>query len=142
MIVVVGKDVREGTNLEELGLEKISVEEFKTIAFNSVNWIVGQKIKSDLGTQVQLSTSNSKGIVLLAKLIETLNPDLSVLSALEKESFSKMISLSEKGYSDSSLLNNSLTKVDEYVSKSSEKIVSINEASTIEEIIDILNSKF
>lgn len=120
-----------------------NVDELKVAAIDTINWVTGQKIKESLGnTQVQLSTSNSKGIILLAKVLNSLNPDLTALNELEKDSFSKMVSLADKGYADSNLLNDSLTNVDEFLEKASAKIVSINEASTIEEIIDILNSEF
>lgn len=120
-----------------------NVDELKVAAVETVNWVTGQKIKESLGnTQVQLSTSNSKGIILLAKVLSSLNPELAGLNELEKDSFSKMVSLAEKGYADSNLLNDSLSNVDEFLEKASAKIVSINEAISIEEIIDILNSEF
>lgn len=119
------------------------VKELKVVAINTINWIVGDKIKKSLGnTQVQLSTSNSKGIILLAKVLSSLNPDLDGLNELEKDSFSRMVSLAEKGYANSNLLNSSLSNIDKFIEKSSSKILSINESLTIEEIINILNSDF
>lgn len=116
------------------------LNEFKTLAIDTINWQVGDNVKKSLGnTQTLLSASNAKAITLLAKLISTFNPDTTVLTALELDSFNKMISLANSGYSDSELLNNSLTSVSDFIAAGSDKVARVSSAVSIDEVIAILN---
>lgn len=115
------------------------LEEFKALALDTINWQVGDFVKKALGTQTSLSAANAKGIALLVKVINNLNPDLSNLTELELDSWNKLVLLEENGYADSKLLNNSLSSVMEYIQKGTEKASRVGSAKTHEEVISILN---
>jgi len=116
------------------------VEEFKAMAIDTINWQIGNNIKKAIGnTNVNLSASNSKGIALLAKVINAQNPDLTGLSDLEKDSFNKMVALGDSGYADSELLNASLSNVSSFIAAGTDKVTRVTSATTIDEVINILN---
>jgi len=116
------------------------VNEFKAMAVDTINWQIGDNIKKALGnTNVNLSASNSKGICLLAKVINAQSPDTSSLSELESDSFNKMVALGEAGYSDSNLLNASLSNVSSFIATGTDKVTRVTTAETIDDVIEILN---
>ncbi len=116
------------------------IEEFKTVAIDTINWVIGQEIKKRVDNNlIQLSTSNSKGIMLLAKVLKGLNPDTSSLSELDQSNFDKMVNLADNGYADSELLSGALNAVEVYISKGVERVTAIINATTHDEIIEILN---
>ena len=116
------------------------IDKFKALAIDTVNWQIGDNVTRSLGnTQTNLSASNAKAVVLLAKLIGTLNPDTTGLSQLELDSYNKMLALADNGYSDSELLNSSLAKVSEYIAAGTDRATRVSSANSIEEIIAILN---
>ena len=134
----------EEKKLDEKGNEVWNIptdlKEFRAMAVDTINWQIGDNVKKALGnTQTNLSASNAKGIVLVSKVLNTLNPNLDGLTDLEKDSWQKMVALADSGYSDSELLNNSLTKVSEYIEAGTDKIARITSANSIENIINILN---
>jgi hypothetical protein len=75
----------------------------------------------------------------LSKIINAQNFDMSCLSELERDSFKKMITLSENNYADSELLNTLLSSVSDFVAAGSDNISKVMKATTIDEIIEILN---
>ena len=115
------------------------VEAFRKITIDTINWWVGNKVKKQTGDFAKLSAANSKAIVLLTKLLVTLSPDTSKLTDLEKSAWSKLIAFSNNGYADSELLNNSLTAVSDYVVKGGDSISKAIKATTIDELISVLN---
>ena len=118
------------------------IDKFKALAIDTVNWQIGDNVTRSLGnTQTNLSASNAKAVVLLAKLIGMLNPDTTGLSQLELDSYNKMLALADNGYSDSELLNSSLAKVSEYIAAGTDKVARIMAAQSIEEVIAILNEE-
>jgi len=118
------------------------IEEFKALAIDTINWQIGDNVKKALGSiQINLSAANAKGIALLAKVINAQNPDTSSLTSLEADNYNKMVALADGGYADSELLNASLTSVTDEIANGTEKIVRITNATTIEEIIEILNEE-
>jgi len=117
------------------------LDEFKKAAIDTINWVVGNKIKKAIqGNITLLNASNSKAIVLLSKVVSSLNPDTSNLTEKEKDVYNKMGTLADNGYSDSKLLNNMLDSVINNVTNISQKIADVEKANSIDEIIDILNS--
>ena len=118
------------------------MEKFKEIAIDTINWQIGDNVKKALGnTQTNLSASNAKGITLVAKVLNGLNPALDGLTDLEKDSWNKMVALADGGYSDSELLNNSLTKVNEFIAAGTDRATRMASANSIEEVIAILNEE-
>jgi len=135
----------EKKSIDEQGNEIWNVpedlEEFKAVAIDTVNWTVGDKIKKAMENNITLlNAANSKAIVLLAKVVNTLNPDLSGLTDKEKSAFDIITSLGDNGYSDSELLNASVSIISDSVQKVPTFIANITDATSHEEVIEILNS--
>ena len=115
------------------------IEEFRKTVIDTINWWVGNKVKKQTGNFAKLSAANSKAIVLLAKLLATLSPDTSKLTDLEKSAWDKLNTFADNGYADSELLNNSLNAVQSYVVKGGDLIDKALKATTLDELIGILN---
>ncbi len=117
-----------------------NLEEFKSMAIDTINWQIGDNVKKSLGnTQTNLSASNAKAIALLAKLIKPTQTQLDSLTDLEKDSWGKLKSLADNGYADSELLNASLSSVSEFIQKGTDKIVRVTQTQNHDEVIAILN---
>jgi len=113
----------------------------KAIAVDTINWVAGDRIKKTVQNNITLlNASNSKAIVLLGKIINSLNPDLSKLTDNEKNAFDKMVTLGNNGYADSKLLNTMMDSVTSNITSLSKKIADVEKAESIDEVIDILNS--
>jgi len=115
------------------------VEEFRKITIDTINWKIGNEVKKATGDFAKLSAANSKAIVIVLKLLDTLSPDTSKLSDLEKSAYDKMLVLANNGYGDSDLLNTSLNAVTSGVTKGQDLISKALQAITIDELIGILN---
>ena len=115
------------------------LEEFRKIVIDTINWKIGNDVKKATGDFAKLSAANSKAIVIVLKLLDTLSPDTSKLSDLEKSAYSKMLTLANNGYGDSELLNNSLDAVLSGVTAGQKQISDALKATTIDELIGILN---
>ena len=128
-------------NFEEGGWNvPTDLEEFKTLAVDTINWQIGDNIKKTLGnTQTNLSASNAKAIALSVKVISSLNPNLDSLTELEKDSWSKLVLLEQNGYADSQMLNTSISSVSEFIAKGTDKATRVSSATTHEEVIAVLN---
>ena len=113
----------------------------KAIATDTINWVAGDRVKKVVQNNITLlNASNSKAIVLLVKVINSLNPDLSKLTTNEKDAFDKMVTLGDNGYADSKLLNAMIDSVTNNITSLSQKIADVENATTIDEVISILNS--
>jgi len=147
-VVKLGGSIYSGIELksfDEDGNESWNVpedlNEFKTVAIDTVNWVVGDKIKKAVENNITLlNAANSKAIVLLAKVVNTLNPDLSVLTDKEKTAYDVISLLADNGYSNSELLNSSVNTISECVQQAPSLITTINDATSHEEVIKILNT--
>ncbi len=142
----IGNEIREQFELKEVsenGTMAYSVPEnldtLKKCAYDTLDWEVGQKVKAVAGQGVQLSTVNSKMIILLAKIVNKSNPKLDSLTDLEKELFNNMLDLANTDYTDSELANNTIKTVKELLSNAMQKATRIAQAKTIEAVIEILN---
>lgn len=105
-------------------------ESLKNTLMDTLGWIVGQEIVKTVGDSNKKDASNSKAIVLLAKLISTLNPDTSGLTENELNAYNKMLALAENGYSDSTLLNRTLDAVISKLHWYAEKLNELNSIDT------------
>jgi len=115
------------------------LEKLRNCVIDTFNWLIGQEIKKQSGGDfTKLSAGNSKAIVLLLKLIDTLNPDESNLTDTEKEILSKLRVFAENGYSDSQMLNNMLNSVLNNISIYSQKIEKAQQAESVDELIKLL----
>ena len=116
------------------------LSKFKEIAIDTINWKMGDNVKKMTGNvATNLNVANAKAIALLTKIISNGDPDLGDLSTLEKSNWEKLSTLANNGYADSELLDKSLSAVLDSISTGTTKIIAIMGASTIEEIIGILN---
>jgi hypothetical protein len=113
------------------------LERLRTCVIDTLNWFIGQEVKNSVGDYTKLSAANSKAIVLLVKALGN-NADTSNFTDTEKQIWDKLSALGEAGYSDSKLLLNSLTAVIGSVTKYSTIINSALKATTVEELIKIL----
>jgi len=129
------------TNVEESEVEEYlqDLETFRKHTIDTINWWIGNKVKKATGDVTKLSAANSKAIVLLTKLLKTLTPDTSTLTELEKSAWDKLLVFADTGYADSELLNNSLQAVQSYTQQGGDAISKALNATTIEELIGILN---
>jgi len=115
------------------------VEEFRKVTIDTINWKIGNEVKKATGDFAKLSAANSKAIIIVLKLLNTLSPDTSKLTDLEKSAYDKMLNLANNGYGDSELLNNSLDAVLNGITKGQELINKALQATTMDELIGILN---
>jgi len=121
-------------------IEALSLEELRAVAIDTINWQTGISIKKDLdNNQVLLSASNSKAIVLLAKALGLKNTDISTLTTKEQTALNKIVELGGTDYTDSDMLIGSLLSTDAHIKAGAEKIVTLTNAQTKEEIVEVLN---
>ena len=115
------------------------IEEFRKIVIDTINWKIGQDIKNATQDFTRLSAANSKAIIIVSKLLNTLNPDTTGLTDKEKSAYNKMLTLANNGYGDSDLLNTSLDAVLNGIQTGQTLITNALKATTIDELIGILN---
>ena len=116
-----------------------TVEELRPVAVDTINWWVGQKVKSTTGDYAKMSAANSKAIVLLYKLMDGLGPDTTGLTEKEKQIYDSMQSLAVSGYSDSDLLLGSIQAVTNYVSQCAQLSSEAMAATDVDGLIAVLN---
>jgi len=115
------------------------LETLRNCAIDTFNWLIGQEVKKQSGGDfTKLSAGNSKAIVLLLKLIDTLNPDESNLTKTEKNILSKLRTFANNGYSNSQMLDNMLESVLNNISVYSQKIEKAQQAKSVDELIRLL----
>jgi len=127
-------------NTNDANIENMSIDELRVAAMDTINWIAGRTVKKAVGETVNISASNSKAIAMLAKVIFSQSPDLSGLTDKERASYDALVALADAGYSDSELLLRALTAVQEAVASAAEKSAQIASATTVDEIIAVLES--
>ncbi len=145
-LIKIGDLVYQGYNektFDEDGKETwnipTDVEEFRKIVIDTINWKIGQNIKNATQDFTRLSAANSKAIIIVLKLLDTLNPDTTGLTVKEKSAYDKMLTLVNNGYGDSDLLNTSLDAVLNGIQTGQTLITNALKATTIDELIGILN---
>ena len=145
-LIKIGDLVYQGYNektFDEDGKETwnipTDVEEFRKIVIDTINWKIGQDIKNATQDFTRLSAANSKAIIIILKLLDTLNPDTTGLTVKEKSAYDKMLTLVNNGYGDSDLLNTSLDAVLNGIQTGQTLITNALKATTIDELIGILN---
>ena len=115
------------------------LETLRSYVIDTFNWLIGQEVKKQSGGDfTKLSAGNSKAIVLLLKLIDTLNPDESNLTDTEKNILNKLRIFKQQGYSDSPMLDSMLESVLNNISLYSKKIGQAQQAESIDELIKLL----
>ncbi len=97
---------------------------------DTLGWKVGNNILKTIGDANKKDASTTKAIVLLTKLINTLNPDTSKLTENEKSAYEKLLALADAGYSDSTLLNEALAAVQEQLQWYAQKLSELNAIDT------------
>ncbi len=105
-------------------------EDLKNCLMDTIGWIVSQNIVKTIGDANKKDASTTKAIVLLAKLVSTLNPDTSRLTENEKSAYEKLLTLANAGYSDSTLLNEALAAVQQQLSWYAQKLSELNAIDT------------
>jgi hypothetical protein len=102
----------------------------KSCILDTLGWIVSQKIQKTIGSVDKKDASTTKAIVLLAKVISSLNPDLSILTENERNAFEMLVQLGNIGYSDSALLVNALQSVQEHILWFRQKLEELEQIDT------------
>ncbi len=69
----------------------------------TLDYLTFKKIMDSVKTQYKQQAATTKTLCLLAKIINSLNPDLSNLTENEQAIFDNMVTLSSTGYTDSIL---------------------------------------
>jgi len=110
------------------------ITELKQAVNDTLGYLTMKKISSILVAVDKKDAAMTKAICLLAKVINSLSPDTTVLTDKEQTAFKAMVSLADSGYTDSELLNNALTEISSalawYESKASE-LESLNDFDSI-----------
>ena len=116
-----------------------NLENLRNTTIDTYNWLIGREVKKASGNDTtKLIAGNSKAIVLLLKLIDTLNPDESNLTDTEKEILTKLRTFGQQGYSDSEMLDNMLDSVLNNINVYSQKIEKAQQATSVDELIELL----
>ncbi len=116
-------------------------DSLKAAIEDTLGWFVFNNIQKSINRSPdKLSASNSKAICLLAKVINTLNPDLTQLTEKEQSAFNKLLSLANDGYTDSILLNFTIDKLQEQLDWYANKIQELNNLTTVDELINFLEN--
>jgi adenine-specific DNA methylase len=115
------------------------LEKLRVCVIDTLNWLIGQEVKNNVGDYTKLSAANSKAVVLLVKAVDGI-VDKSNFTQTEQDIWSAMLKLANTGYSDSNLLLNSLKSVSENITKYSTLIDNALKATTVDELIKILES--
>ena len=115
------------------------LEELRACVIDTFNWLIGQEVKKQSGGDfTKLSAANSKLGVLLVKIVDTLNPDLTNLTENEKVIWDTAKQFAVQRYSDSELLKNLMNAVLNNISVYSTKIEQAQQATTTDELIKLL----
>jgi len=115
------------------------LETLRNCVIDTFNWLIGQEVKKQSGGDfTKLAAANSKLGVLLIKVVDSLNPDLTSLTENEKAIWDTAKQFAEQGYSDSELLKNLMNAVLTNISNYSQKITQAQQATSIEELIALL----
>jgi hypothetical protein len=116
------------------------VEEFRLLAIDTVQWLLGKTaLTAAGGTSSKIDEVMTRGITLVSKAVLDLGLDTSEYSDNEKESFDLMSELYDNGYADNEQLVSTLRVLTPGIADAESKITDIVAATTIEDIIDVLN---
>jgi hypothetical protein len=131
----------EAKTIDENGNEVWNIpndlEKLRTCVIGTLNWLIGQEVKNSVGDYTKLSAANSKAVVLLVKAVDGV-ADKSNFTQTEQDIWNEMLKLANARYGDSNLLLNSLKAVSENITKYSTIIDNALKATTVEELIKIL----
>jgi hypothetical protein len=115
------------------------LDAFKAIAIDTIQTDIGQRVKKEAKTQINLSASTSKYALMLYKILKENKLTMNSLTEKEKATIKISDTLIEQGYCDSDLMLNTLEKVMDYRVDGGIKIGKIMSANTIKDIISLLN---
>jgi len=123
------------------------IDLFKKLAVDTLNWEIAILVKEKAQNNILiLNAVNSKAIaflsMLIGKLIDATSIDLDDLTTTQSEIWDSLLKMGNSQYTDSELLKNTLINVEEYVKKGGDKINRILNATTIDDIIEILNESW
>ncbi|WP_456390595.1 hypothetical protein [Hydrogenimonas sp.] len=106
----------------------------KNTLFETLGWVVSQRIVRAIGDANKKDASTSKAVVLLAKLVDSLSPDASVLTETERSAYEKMLALAEAGYSDSALLDGAFDALAEHLAWYADRAAELEGLSAFEDL--------
>ena len=107
----------------------------KTALYDTLGWLTSQNIVNTIGDANKKDASTSKAVVLLAKLISTLNPDVTTFTVNEQAAYQKMLDLATTGYSDSALLNQTFDTLNTQLQWYAQKSAELAALNTLDELV-------
>jgi len=117
----------------------ISLDDFKSMALDTINWQAGRSVLIIADTKVGLSTMNAKSMAVMCKLMAPTKAKLDTLTENERKAWGIIEALATNGYGDSEKLVSGLKAVMEAVAKATDKSMRVMQATTHETVIEILN---
>jgi len=115
-------------------------QELKNALADTLSWIVGQSIVKTIGNANKKDTSTTKAVMLLAKVVNSMNPDISNLTTNEQNALQKMVDLADIGYTDSELLNATLDELKTQLEWYTTKTAELEALSTYDELVAFAES--
>lgn len=125
-----------------------TLADWQDVARETARWLAGYKIFQVLGNNdpTKSNAAVTKSVVLLAKVISNLISandltfDTTTLTTNETSIWTNLLSLADNGYADSQLTLTALNSIDSSLKWYEDTITNIDNATTIDEVIDILAS--
>ena len=134
----------EPKTVDETGTEIWNIptdpDELKQCIIDTLGFLVFRKLGNILNAVDKRNAVTTKGIVLLAKLVNSLNPDTSVLTKTEQETYNAMLSLADIGYANSQLLKNTITQLQDVLNWYYQEEQKVKNMSTFEEMLEYLEN--
>ena len=115
-------------------------DELKQCIIDTLGFLVFRKLGNILNAVDKRNAVTTKGLVLLVKLVNSLNPDTSVLTETEQETYNAMLSLADIGYADSQLLKNTITQLQDVLNWYYQEEQKVKNMSTFEEMLEYLEN--
>ena len=132
------KSVDEKGN--EIWLIPNDYEKLKNSVIDTLGWIVFKKLKDSFNSIDKQFAVTSKSIVLLFKIVNSLNPDLSILTDAERAFYENMNILAENGYSDSQLINTYIEKLSILITWYNDMSQQVQQLNTVDELVQFLET--
>ncbi len=141
-VIKIGNVVYSNVNTSDDGRDLIPADVYglKKVVIDTLNWVIGKRILDTVGNFNKLVAANSKGIVLLAKILRNSGITPTGLTDKEKEALSGIYELADAGYADSELLNNTIHSLADLLKSMSSLLNKAETCSSREELLDILRS--
>ncbi len=110
-----------------------NIEELKKCALDTIDWEIEQKLKN------KANAVNSKLALFAVQLALLSSPDTTGLTDTQKQLLANIEQLVGFEYTDSELAENATARTVELLTSATQKAARIGSATTIEEVVEVLN---